>query len=173
MKKELVKIQKMIHEIRGYKVMLDSDLAALYEVPTHRLNEAVKRNVKRFPSDFMFQLTEDEWESLRSQIAISKNARGGRRFAPYVFTEHGVSMLSTVLNSERAIEVNIMIMRTFVELRHFVLAKPDTNAQIAELRKLLMLYIETNDKRVNEIMIALNNLISQPKSTKRIGFNAD
>jgi len=173
MKKELVKIQKMIHEIRGYKVMLDSDLAALYEVPTHRLNEAVKRNVKRFPSDFMFQLTEDEWESLRSQIAISKNARGGRRFAPYVFTEHGVSMLSTVLNSERAIEVNIMIMRTFVQLRHYVLAKPDTNAQIAELRKLLMLYIEKNDKRVNDIMIALNNLIVQPKPTKQIGFNAD
>jgi len=108
MKKELVKILKMIHEIRGQKVMLDGDLAQLYEVPTHRLNEAVKRNSKRFPHDFMFQLTDDEWESLRSQFAISKNSRGGRRFAPYAFTEHGVSMLSTVLNSERAIEINPM-----------------------------------------------------------------
>jgi len=109
----------MIHEIRGYKVMLDSDLAQLYDVPTHQLNQAVKRNPKRFPKDFMFQLTEDEWESLRSQFVISKNTRGGRRYAPNVFTEHGVSMLSTVLNSERAIEVNISIMRTFVELRHY------------------------------------------------------
>ena len=99
--------------------MLDSDLAQLYDVPTHQLNQAVKRNPKRFPKDFMFQLTEDEWESLRSQFVISKNTRGGRRYAPNVFTEHGVSMLSTVLNSERAIEVNISIMRTFVELRHY------------------------------------------------------
>ena len=173
MKKELVKIQKMIHEIRGQKVMLDVDLAQLYEVPTHQLNQAVKRNVKRFPADFMFQLTEDEWESLRSQFVISKNSRGGRRFAPYAFTEHGVSMLSTVLKSERAIEINIQIMRTFVQLRHYVLDKPDTNTQITELRKLLMLYIEKNDKRVNDIIIALNNLIGQPKPAKRIGFNAD
>ena len=173
MKNEPDKIKNMIHEIRGYKVMLDSDLALLYEVPTHRLNEAVKRNAKRFPPDFMFQLTDGEWESLRSQFAISKNSRGGRRFAPYAFTEHGVSMLSTVLNSERAIEINIQIMRTFVQLRHYVLDKPDTNTQIAELRKLLMLYIEKNDKRVNDIIIALNNLIDQPRPTKRIGFNTD
>ena len=171
MKNEQTRIKSMIHEIRGYKVMLDSDLAQLYEVPTHRLNEAVKRNAKRFPSDFMFQLTDDEWKSLISQFAISKNSRGGRRFAPHVFTEHGVSMLSTVLNSERAIEINIKIMRTFVQLRHYVVAKPDNNSQIAELRKLLMLYIEKNDKCVNDIIIALNNLIDQPKPTKRIGFN--
>ena len=172
MKNNPEKIQNMIYEIRGHKVMLDSDLAQLYEVPTHQLNQAVKRNVKRFPADFMFQLTDDEWESLRSQFVISKTSRGGRRFAPYVFTEHGVSMLSTVLNSERAIEINIQIMRTFVQLRHYALAKPDTNTQIAELRKLLMLYIEKNDKRVNEIIIALNNLITQPPKTKNIGFNA-
>ena len=172
-KKNLVKIKDIIYEIRGYKVMLDSDLAQLYEVPTHRLNEAVKRNTKRFPSDFMFQLTDDEWKSLISQFAISKKSPGGRRFAPYVFTEHGVSMLSTVLNSERAIEINIQIMRTFVQLRHYVIAKPDTNAQIAELRKLLMLYIEKNDKRVNDIIIALNNLLEKPKPARRIGFNAD
>ena len=173
MKNEPDKIKDMIYEIRGQKVMLDSDLAQLYEVPTHRLNEAVKRNSRRFPSDFIFQLTDDEWESLRSQFAISKTSRSGRRFAPYAFTEHGVSMLSTVLNSERAIEINISIMRTFVELRHYVLDKSDINTQIAELRKLLMLYIEKNDDRVNDIIIALNNLIGQPKPTKRIGFNTD
>jgi len=157
--------------------MLDSDLAQLYGVPTHRLNEAVKRNIGRFPSDFMFQLTEDEWKGLISQIAISKNNRGGRRFAPNVFTEQGVSMLSTVLNSELAIEININIIRAFVKLRHYTISqadtKPDTNAQIAELRKLLMLYIEKNDKRVNDIIVALNNLIASPLQTKTIGFNTD
>ena len=101
---------------------------------------------------------------------ISKRNRGGRRYVPYVFTEQGVSMLSSVINSERAIKVNIDIMRTFVQLRHYVFDKSDTNEQIAELRKLLMLYIEKNDKRVNEIIIALNNLIEKPPKTKRIGF---
>jgi hypothetical protein len=104
---------------------------------------------------------------------ISNSNRGGRRYVPYVFTEQGVSMLSSVINSERAIEVNINIMRTFVKLRHYVLSKSDTNEQIADLRKLLMLYIEKNDKRVNEIIIALNNLIEQPPKTKTIGFNAN
>jgi phage regulator Rha-like protein len=163
----------MIYEIRGQKVMFDSDLAALYGVEAKQLNQAVKRNIKRFPDDFMFQLTNEEWDSLRSQIVTSKSNRGGRRYTPYVFTEQGVSMLSSVINSERAIEVNINIMRTFVQLRHYVIGRADTNEQIAELRKLLMLYIEKNDKRVNEIIIALNNLIEQPPKTKRIGFNAE
>ena len=92
MKHELIKIQDMIYEIRGFKVMLDSDLAALYEVETRILNESVKRNMKRFPVDFMFQLSEDEWNSLRSQSSISKDIRGGRRYTPYVFTEQGVSI---------------------------------------------------------------------------------
>jgi len=104
---------------------------------------------------------------------ISNSNRGGRRYAPYVFTEQGVSMLSSVVNSKRTIEVNINIMRTFVNLRHYVLSKSDTNNQIAELRKLLMLYIEKNDKRVNEIIIALNNLIKQPPKTKTIGFRSN
>jgi len=146
-------------------------LAKLYEVPTHRLNEAVKRNSKRFPTDFMFQLKDNEWEGfLRSQNAISKTNKGGRRYAPFVFTEQGVSMLSSVINSERAIDVNINIIRAFVKLRHYVLMQSGTDEQIAELRKLLMLYIEKNDKRVNEIIIALNNLIAQPPKTKTIGF---
>jgi hypothetical protein len=168
---KLTQIQNMIYEIRGFKVMLDSDLAKLYEVPTYRLNEAVKRNIKRFPPDFMFQLTDEEWKGLRSQIAISKSNRGGRRSAPFVFTEQGIAMLSTVLNSERAIDVNINIMRAFVNLRHYAFSQTAANEQVAELRKLLMLYIEKNDKRVNEIIIALNNLIEQPKKTKTIGFS--
>jgi hypothetical protein len=173
MKNELMIIHNMIYEIRGFKVMLDSDLARLYEVPTHRLNEAVKRNLKRFPADFMFQLTESEWENLRSQIAISSLKYGGRRYAPYVFTEQGIAMLSSVLSSEPAIETNINIMRAFVQLRHFIFPQTDKDNQIAELRKLLLLYIEKNDKRVNDIITALNNLIAHPKETKKIGFCTD
>jgi len=173
MAKELSKLQTMIYEIRGQKVMLDSDLAALYGVESKVMNQAVKRNIERFPPDFMFQLTDEEWDSLRSQIVTSKNNRGGRRYAPYVFTEQGVSMLSSVINSGRAIEVNINIMRTFVRLRQYVISKSDTNEQIAELRKLLMLYIEKNDKRVNEIIVILNNLMEQPPKTKKIGFNSE
>jgi hypothetical protein len=110
-------IEKRIYLIRGKKVMLDSDLAGLYKVETRTLIQAVKRNINRFPSDFMFQLNYQEVASLRSQIVISKTGRGGRRYQPYVFTEQGVAMLSSVLNSERAIEVNIHIMRAFVKLR--------------------------------------------------------
>ena len=165
-------IQSMIYEIRKQKVMLDSDLATLYEVETFNLNKAVKRNIGRFPSDFMFQITKEEWENLTFQKGISSKQHGGRRFMPYVFTEQGVAMLAAVLNSQKAIDVNISIMRTFVQLRHYALTKPNTNEQIAELRKLLMLYIEKNDKRVNDIIIALNNLIKKPPKTKTIGFTA-
>jgi hypothetical protein len=163
----------MIYEIRGQKVMLDSDLAALYEVETFNLNKAVKRNIGRFPGDFMFQLTKDEWENLIFQNGISSSLHGGRRSMPYVFTEQGIAMLSSVLKSQRAIDVNIQIMRVFVKLRHYVLSQSGTNEQIAELGKLLMLYIEKNDKRVNDIIIALNNLMQKPKETKRIGFYID
>ena len=171
MKDATLTIQNMIYEIRGHKVMLDSDLAELYGVELRSLNQATKRNIKRFPLDFMFQLTGDECKILRSQFVISKQSHGGRRYSPYVYTEQGVSMLSTVLNSDLAIEINISIMRAFVQLRHYALTKADTSEQIAELRKLLMLYIEKNDKRVNEIIIALNSLLGQPKETKKIGFN--
>jgi len=110
------RIERSILLIRGHKVLLDVDLAALYGVPTKRLNEQVRRNRARFPEDFMFQLTAEEATSLRSQFATSNKGRGGRRYAPYAFTEQGVAMLSTVLNSERAILVNIEIMRAFVRL---------------------------------------------------------
>ena len=173
MKKELAKIQSLIYEIRSQKVMLDSDLAELYEIETGALNRAVKRNIERFPDFFMFQLSEDELSSLRCQIGISKEGKGGRRYLPFVFTEHGVLMLSSVLNTKKAISVNIEIMITFNKLRQYTLTQPDTNTQIAELRKLLMLYIEKNNKRVNEIIIALNNLIEKPPKTKKIGFTVN
>ncbi len=122
--KELISveiIERKILLIRGHKVMLDADLAELYEVETFNLNKAVKRNIDRFPEDFMFQLSKEEAASLRFQIGMSKTeGRGGRRYLPYVFTEQGVAMLSTVLNSERAVKVNIEIMRTFVRLRKCV-----------------------------------------------------
>jgi len=170
---EVIPIQNMIYEIRGQRVMLDSDLARLYGVETKALNRAVKRNIERFPEFFMFQLTEGEFNSLRCQIGTSNETKGGRRYLPYVFTEHGVLMLSSVLNSKKAISVNIEIMVTFIKLRQFALSQCGTEEQIAELRKLLMLYIEKNDKRVNDIIIALNNLIEQPRETKRIGFHVD
>jgi len=174
-------IHELIFEIRGQKVIFDYDLAELYGVELRTLNQAVKRNMERFPADFMFQLTPEEWDflrsqnvvnNLRSQIVIS-SFHGGRRYLPYVFTEQGIAMLSGVLKSQNAIEVNINIMRAFVKLRGYFMLQNGTNEQIAELRKLLMLYIEKNDKRVNDIIIALNNLIEKPKETKRIGFGVN
>ena len=166
--KDVIPIQDMIYEIRGQKVMLDRDLAELYEVEVKRLNEAVKRNIKRFPLEFMFQLTEEEWINQRSQIATFD--KDTRKYKPYAFTEHGILMLSSVLNSDRAIEINIQIMQVFVKLRHFIISQANTNDQITELRKLLLLYIDKNDKRVNDIIIVLNNLLEKPKETKKIGF---
>ena len=178
MKKSAISIQNLIYEIRGQKVMLDNDLAGLYEVETFNLNKAVKRNIGRFPGDFMFQLTKKEWENLIFQIGISNKQHGGRRFMPYVFTEQGVAMLAAVLNSQKAIDVNISIMRAFVKLRHFTLAHVGNNEQFSELRKLLMLHIENTDHKFSEhdesitqIIRALNNMIEQPKETKKIGFN--
>ena len=117
---DINQVEKIIYTIRGHRVMLDSDLAELYGVETRTLNQAVKRNIERFPEDFMFQLMNDEADSLRSQIVISKKGKGGRRYQPLVFTESGVAMLSSVLNSSRAIQVNIMIMRAFIKLRSFL-----------------------------------------------------
>ena len=176
-KKNVKRIKELIYEIRGQKVMLDQDLAKLYEVEVKRLNEAVKRNIKRFPDDFMFQLIDDEWSNLRSQFATSSYSYGGRRYNPYVFTEQGVAMLSSVINSERAIEVNISIMRAFVQLRCFVNSQINSNEQITQLRKLLMLHIDNCDYKFTEydetieyIIEALNNLIEKPPKTRTIGF---
>jgi hypothetical protein len=135
------------------------------------LNQAVKRNGKRFPEDFMFRLTAEEYANLTSQNVMS--SWGGRRKPPFAFTEQGIAMLSGLLNSDIAINVNIQIMRAFVELRRRLVDDTDHEMQIAELRKLLLLYIEKNDKRVNDIIIALNNLIAKPPATKSIGFRLE
>ena len=126
-------IRNMIYSIRGQSVMLDSDLAKLYEVDVKRLNEQVKRNLKRFPSDFMFQITTEEREILRSQIATFDEAVSARKYLPFVFTDNGVAMLSGILNSDRAIEVNISIMRVFTRLRSFLLLEDRINDRIDSL----------------------------------------
>ena len=179
MASKLAQIPKMIYEIRGQKVMFDRDLAELYGVEVKRLNEATKRNIERFPGDFMFQLTQGEWKILRSQIATAKMNIFKVRYPPYVFTEHGVLMLSNVLNSTKAVKMSIQIIRIFDKLRKYALKQTSKDARIAELHKLLMLHIENSnykfsgyDKTINQIIQALNNLIAQPPKTRRIGFNA-
>jgi len=126
-------IENRIIELRGHKVMLDFHLADLYEIETKTLKQAVRRNPNRFPPDFMFELKQNEFESLRSQIVTSK--RGGLRYMPFAFTEQGVAMLSSVLNSEKAIAINIAIMRTFVSLRQFALNYKELNDKINEIEK--------------------------------------
>lgn len=128
-------IARRILLVRGQKVMLDSDLAELYQVPTKSLNLSVRRNACRFPFDFMFQLSTIEYESLRLQIETSKEGRGGRRYPPYVFTELGVAMLSSVLNSDRAVQMNIFIMRAFVKLREMLATHKDLALKVEELEK--------------------------------------
>ena len=149
-------IERKTYLIRGQKVMLDRDLAKLYGVPTKRLKEQVKRNIKRFPEDFMFELTMQELEILRSQFATSR--WGGERYLPYAFTEQGVAMLSSVLNSERAIEVNIAIMRAFVRLREILLTHKDLAAKIAALE----LKYKNHDMRLSEYA----NLLQQDINVK-------
>ena len=172
MASKLTQIQKRIHTIRGKKVMLDSDLAELYEVEAKQLNQAVKRNIKRFPDDFMFRLTKDEFTEVVTNCDHLQNLKY-RPTMPYAFTEQGVAMLAAILNSQKAIDVNIQIMRAFIQLRNYVFSNDTLNEQIIELRKLLMLYVEKNDKRVSEIIIALNNLIEQPPKVKTIGFRKE
>jgi hypothetical protein len=165
-------IEKKIYLIRGHKVILDSDLAELYGVETKRLNEQVRRNLKRFPDDFMFQLTEEEAESLRSQFATLKSGRGKhRKYLPYAFTEQGVAMLSSVLNSDRAIEVNVQIMRTFVKLREML----SSNKELAHKLTLLENRIEKHDGEIKAIFNAIRQLMVPPetKSKKPIGFRRE
>ncbi len=165
--------------------MLDSDLAALYDTETKWLNLAVKRNIKRFPKDFMFQLTDEEFQELKFQIETSEketkslrlqiatsNGRGGRRFLPYVFTEQGVAMLSGILNSDKAITMNIAIMRAFVELRRALLLESDLREQL----KLIKERLGEHDEQLNQIYNAMENLLDEKAAEKkwqnrdRIGF---
>jgi ORF6N domain len=194
-------IQNRIYEIRGERVMLDFDLAALYEVATKVLNQAVKRNIKRFPPDFMFQLTLPEWESLRSQIVTSSGKSDlmrsqivaasegfedvnwsqivtsskkhrGMTYLPYAFTEQGVAMLSGVLNSDKAISMNIAIMRAFVEIRRVLLHQNDIKEQLKQLKERL----GEHDAQLNQIYDAMENLLDEKAAQRkweereRIGF---
>ena len=160
-------IERKIYLIRGQKVMLDSDLAGLYQVPTKRLTEQVKRNILRFPVDFMFQLTSEEAEILRSQFATSRSGHGGRRYLPYVFTEQGVAMLSSVLNSDRAIQVNIAIMRTFVKLREILSTHKELAHKLSELER----KIERHDEEIKIVFDAIRQLMATPEpKKKKIGF---
>ena len=177
-------IQNRIYEIRGERVMLDRDLATLYETETKRLKETVNRNIKRFPKDFMFQFTKEEWEGLRFQFEtlektdnplrtqIATSNRGGTRYLPYAFTEQGVAMLSGILNSERAINMNIAIMRAFVEVRRVLLTQNDLKEQMKELKE----RIGGHDAQLNQIYDALENLLDEKAAQRkwderaRIGF---
>jgi len=194
-----VLVESKIFMIRGNQVMIDRDLAELYGVETKRITEAVKRNIERFPEEFRFQLTAEEYDFLRSQFATSKNEEDSLRsqiatlkseeesqrgkhskYLPYVFTEQGVAMLSAVLHSSTAIQVSIRIMDAFVKLRHYVssqIVKTDDKAELAEIRRLLLLHIDhcdkkfsEQDKKINQIIQVLNNLIDQPQTNRKIGF---
>jgi len=178
-------IQNRIYEVRGERVMLDFDLAQLYEVATKALNQAVKRNSKRFPKDFMFRLTDIEWESIRSQAVTASESTSMRSqtvtasqskrnagVTPYAFTEQGVAMLSGILNSDKAINMNIAIMRAFVEIRHIVLQQSDVRQQLLEIKQ----RIGEHDMQLSTIYDALENLLDEKAAEQkwdqreRIGF---
>jgi ORF6N domain len=164
----LERVERTILILRGRRVILDSDLAALYGVTVSRLNEQVKRNAGRFPDDFGFQLTREEFETLRSQIAISKTERrGGRRWMPYAFTEHGAVMAASVLNSPKAVEMSVEVVRTFVRLRGFLASHHQLAAKLDELER----KIATHDTHIVALFDAVRSLMATPERPKRrIGF---
>jgi phage regulator Rha-like protein len=188
---EFQNIKSLIYKVRGFQVMLDADLAKMYQVETRILNQAVKRNIDRFPPEFMFQLTQAEYDNLISQFVISSDedenlksqfatsSWGGRRKLPFAFTEHGVIMLSSVLNSKIATQINIAVVKAFIEMRRYI-AKP-IRKKLDDLEKVLMLHIDDTSNNlaehaatINEIITKLNNLIeSPPKPKRKIGFNPE
>ena len=178
-KEAIVNIEQRIFVIRGQRVMLDRDLAQLYGVQTFRLNESVKRNIKRFPDDFMFKLNKDELKELIANCDRFEKLKHSSN-PPYVFTEHGVTMLASVLNSDKAIQINLQIVRAFVRLRQYAMLQTQKNTEVEELRKILMLHIDNTDnrfsecnERINKIIEVLNNLIEKPRETKQIGFKTE
>lgn len=169
-----VPVEHITHSIfivRGQRVLLDSELAALYGVPTKRFNEQVKRNLARFPADFMFQLAAEEVASLRSHFATSKPSRGGRRYAPYAFTEHGAIMAATILNSSRAVEMSVYVVRAFVQLRDMLASNKELARRLDELERKL----STHDQAITGVLKTIRELMSPPPAPKRrgIGFTAD
>ena len=168
-------IDNMIITVRGDKVILDQDLAALYDVPTFRFNEAVKRNRRRFPDDFMFQLTTEEWAALTSQFAMSKRGRGGRRTLPYAFTEHGAVMAANILRSEKAIQMSVFVVRAFVKMRTMLVAQKDLAGKLGALEKALTRRLNLHERVISDIIQQIMSLLNppppQPEPTrKRIGF---
>jgi hypothetical protein len=163
-------IERKIYLIRGLKVMLDSDLAALYEVPTKVLNQAVRRNLDRFPADFMFQLNDEELENLRSQVVTSSGGHGGRRYTPFAFTGHGVAMLSSVLASKRAITLNILIIRAFVRLREYLATHKDLAGKLEDVERTQ----QEHGAHIQQIYDYIQRLMepSPDSSKRRIGFQA-
>ena len=168
---QLQTIQSKIYEIRGQRIMFDFDLAELYGTETKYLKRSVRANSQRFPLDFMFELTHEEWDNLRCNFSTS-NQRGGTRYMPFAFTEQGVSMLSSVLNSDKAIEMNIAIMRAFVFIRQYALTHQDLTDKIKELEK-------RYDQQFTDVYDAINYLLQKDKQQteqhdrKRIGFNIE
>ena len=161
-------VETAIYLIRGQRVMLDSDLAAIYGTSTMRLNEQFKRNRKRFPDDFAFVLTREEFASLISQIAISKKSRGGRRKPPIVFTEHGAIMLASVLNSDVAVQASVRVVRAFVRLREMVAANAQLASKLAELERRL----DSHDEAIVDLFATLKRLLEHPsKRNREIGFH--
>lgn len=168
-------IDPVIRTIRGQRVILDADLAKIYGTSTMRLNEQVKRNKSRFPSDFLFQLTIEEWHSLISQIAISKKGRGGRRKLPYVFTEHGAVMAANVLSSERAIAMSVYVVRAFVKLREVLASTDELRTKLDDLERKLTGKLDTHEKAIVELFAQIRKLLKPPPpqpepKRRRIGF---
>jgi hypothetical protein len=152
-----------IYVVRGQRVMLDSDLADIYQVATGALNRAVRRNLARFPSDFVFRLSDEETESLRCQIGISNKGRGGRRYSPYVFTEHGAVMLASVLNSPTAVEASIIVVRAFVKMRAMLLLHQDLADRVEELEKVT----DYHGQKFGAVSALLGEIMRDPKYLKR------
>lgn len=178
------KIEQSILVVRGQKVLLDEQLAEFYGVETRTLIQSVKRNLKRFPDDFLFQLSSDEWDSLRSQIAISNlrsqivisssSTYGGRRFSPYAFTEQGVAMLSSILRSPRAIEVNVQIMRAFVRLRQLLAVHRELADRLTRLEQQMRKRDQGVDQQFRQIFELLNQLFNPPDPPRKpIGFHGE
>jgi len=166
-------IASRIVTLRGQRVILDADLAALYGIETRRLNEQVRRNAERFPADFMFTLGQDEWEALRSQIATLNTGRGQhRKYLPYVFTEHGAIMAATVLNSTRAVEVSIFVVRAFVQLRELLAGHKELAKRLDELETRIERKLMTHDQTITNILDAIRQLMAPPPAPKKrpIGF---
>jgi hypothetical protein len=169
-------IESSIIEIRGSKVILDTDLAAIYGVQTFRFNEAVKRNRDRFPEDFMFQLTKEEVTSLISQNAMSKHGRGGRRTLPYAFTEHGAVMAANILKSPRAVQISVFVVRAFVKMREMLIEHRDLAKKLEDLEERLTKRLDIHETAIVEVLRQVMTLLTPPqnppiKPKKKIGFH--